>query len=41
LTKARYDVFKGEGEIVLSCEHIQTVLYRDPAAIGAQLKAAT
>jgi acyl dehydratase len=30
LTKAKYEVFKGEGEIVLYCEHIQTVLYRDP-----------
>ena len=35
LTKAKYEVFKGEGEIVLYCEHIQTVLYRDPAAIKA------
>ena len=31
LTKARYDVFKGDGEIVLTCEHIQTVLYKDAA----------
>ena len=38
LTKARYDVYKGEGQIVLSCEHIQTVLYRDPAAIEASRK---
>ena len=30
LTKARYNVYKGDGEIVLTCEHIQTVLYRDP-----------
>ncbi len=33
LTKAKYEVFKGNGEIVLYCEHIQTVLYRDPRAI--------
>lgn len=33
LTKAKYEVFKGEGEIVLYCEHIQTVLYRDPDAV--------
>lgn len=31
LTRAKYEVFKGEGEIVLYCEHLQTVLYRDPA----------
>lgn len=30
LTRAKYEVFKGEGELVLVCEHIQTVLYRDP-----------
>jgi len=24
-------VFKGEGEIVLYCEHLQTVTYRNPA----------
>ena len=29
LTRAKYEVFKGEGEIVLYCEHLQTVLYRD------------
>jgi acyl dehydratase len=30
LTRAKYEVFKGEGELVLYCEHLQTVLYRDP-----------
>lgn len=30
LTRASYEVFKGEGELVLYCEHLQTVLYRDP-----------
>jgi acyl dehydratase len=29
LTRAKYEVFKGEGELVLYCEHLQTVLYRD------------
>lgn len=28
LVRASYEVFKGEGEIVLYCEHIQTVKYR-------------
>ena len=28
LIRASYEVFKGEGEIVLYCEHIQTVKYR-------------
>ncbi|MDB5587063.1 MAG: amine oxidase [Devosia sp.] len=31
LIRASYEVFKGEGELVLYCEHIQTVLYRNPA----------
>ena len=39
LTKARYDVFKGEGQIVLTCEHIQTVEYRDPATARANYEA--
>jgi ferredoxin len=30
LTRAKYEVFKEQGELVLVCEHIQTVLYRDP-----------
>lgn len=28
---ASYEVFKQEGELVLYCEHLQTVKYRDPA----------
>jgi acyl dehydratase len=32
LIRASYSVFKGEGEIVLYCEHIQTVKYQDAAA---------
>jgi YD repeat-containing protein len=35
LYKASYEVFKNEGELVLYCEHLQTVKYRDPAACGA------
>jgi acyl dehydratase len=29
LIRSSYEVFKGEGELVLYCEHIQTVKYRD------------
>jgi len=36
LTRAKYEVFKGEGELVLVCEHIQTVLYRDPKTARAK-----
>lgn len=32
LIRASYEVFKGEGELVLYCEHLQTVKYHDPAA---------
>ncbi|MCF3638810.1 MaoC family dehydratase [Rhizobium sp. TRM95111] len=31
LIRARYQVFRGEGELVLSCEHLQTVKYKNPA----------
>jgi acyl dehydratase len=31
LVKASYEVFKDEGELVLYCEHLQTVKYRDPS----------
>lgn len=31
LVKASYEVFKNEGELVLYCEHLLTVTYRDPA----------
>lgn len=31
LTRASYEVFKDEGELVLYCEHLQTVKYRNPA----------
>ena len=30
LYRASYEIFKNEGELVLYCEHIQTVKYRDP-----------
>jgi acyl dehydratase len=30
LIRSSYEVFKGEGEMVLYCEHIQTVKYRRP-----------
>jgi len=31
LIRASYEVFKDEGELVLYCEHLQTVRYRNPA----------
>lgn len=30
LYTASYEIFKNEGELVLYCEHLQTVKYRDP-----------
>jgi acyl dehydratase len=36
LIRASYEVFKGEGELVMYCEHLQTVRYRDPAAFKGQ-----
>jgi acyl dehydratase len=30
LYRASYEVFKNEGELVLYCEHLQTVKYREP-----------
>ena len=35
LIRASYEVFKGEGEIVLYCEHVQTVNYRNPQDVAA------
>lgn len=32
LVRVSYEVFKNEGELVLYCEHLQTVKYRDPGA---------
>jgi acyl dehydratase len=34
LIKASYQVFKGEGELALYCEHLQTVKYRAPEAFA-------
>ena len=34
LIRASYQVFKGEGELVMYCEHLQTVKYRDAAAFA-------
>jgi len=31
LIRASYEVFKGEGELILYCEHLQTVKYKNPA----------
>ena len=31
IIRASYEVFKNQGELVLYCEHLQTVKYRDPA----------
>jgi acyl dehydratase len=31
LIRASYEVFKNEGELVLYCEHLQTVKYANPA----------
>ncbi len=36
LIRASYEVFKGDGELVLYCEHLQTVKYKDPAAFAGQ-----
>lgn len=36
LVRASYEVFKGEGDLVLYCEHLQTVLYSDPATRQAE-----
>ncbi len=37
LIRSSYEVFKAEGELVLYCEHIQTVKYRDPSAHADQV----
>lgn len=38
LIKASYEVFKAEGDIVLYCEHLQTVKYRNPADFAAAVE---
>jgi acyl dehydratase len=34
LVRVSYEVFKNKGELALYCEHLQTVKYRNPQAIG-------
>lgn len=36
LIRASYEVFKGEGELVLYCEHLQTVKYKNPAEFAGR-----
>lgn len=36
LVRAAYEVFKNEGELVLYCEHLQTVKYRDSHSSSSQ-----
>jgi acyl dehydratase len=38
LYRASYEVFKNAGELVLYCEHLQTVKYRDRKACSAPEK---
>ncbi len=39
LIRASYEVFKGEGELVLYCEHLQTVKYKNPSGFSDQAEA--
>jgi acyl dehydratase len=34
LIRCSYQVYKGEGELVLYCEHLQTVKYRDASSFA-------
>ena len=36
LYRACYEIFKNEGELVLYCEHLQTVKYRNPEAFSGK-----
>ena len=38
LYTASYEVFKNEGELVLYCEHLQTVKYREPNKFKSELE---
>ena len=38
LVRASYEVFKNEGVLVLYCEHLQTVKYREPARWQDQIE---
>ena len=37
MVKVSYEVFKMPGELVLYCEHLQTVKYRDPSKFKGQV----
>jgi acyl dehydratase len=39
LIRASYQVFKGEGELVMYCEHLQTLKYRNAAAFADLVEA--
>ena len=38
LVRTSYEVFKGKGEIVLYCEHLHSVLYKQPAKFKDKIK---
>ena len=38
LYRASYEEFKNDGELVLYCEHLQTVKYSNPAAFADQIE---
>lgn len=38
LIRCSYEVYKGENELVLYCEHLQTVKYRDAAKFADQVE---
>jgi hypothetical protein len=38
MVKVSYEVFKMPGELVLYCEHLQTVKYRDAAQFADQIE---
>jgi hypothetical protein len=38
MVRVSYEIFKMPGELVLYCEHLQTVKYRDTAKFKDQLQ---
>ena len=38
MVRVSYEVFKMPGELVLYCEHLQTVTYRDPSKFEQQVE---
>lgn len=38
MIRASYEVFKGEGELVLYCEHLQTVKYQNPSEFAQRIE---